>query len=78
MPWFPDFVAAAELARRKIRAAGQADPVAAYLREAIGPDAVHRGTSELRTYFSRCLPVEVRVYDDGGPPVDVMSSRADE
>ena len=29
MPWFPDFVAAAELARRETRAAGQADPVAA-------------------------------------------------
>ena len=31
MPWFPDFVAAAELARRQTRAAGQADPVAQYL-----------------------------------------------
>ena len=31
MPWFPDFIAAAELARREIRAAGQADPVAQYL-----------------------------------------------
>jgi len=31
MPWFPDFVAAAELARRQIRAAGRADPVAQYL-----------------------------------------------
>ena len=31
MPWFPDFVAAAELARRETRAAGQADPVAQYL-----------------------------------------------
>ena len=30
MPWFPDFIAAAELARREIRAAGQADPVAQY------------------------------------------------
>ena len=29
MPWFPDFVAAAELARREIRAAGRADPVGA-------------------------------------------------
>jgi hypothetical protein len=27
MPWFPDFVSAAELARRQTRAAGQADPV---------------------------------------------------
>jgi hypothetical protein len=31
MPWFPDFIAAAELARREVRAAGQADPVAQYL-----------------------------------------------
>jgi SnoaL-like domain len=31
MPWFPDFVAAAELARREIRTAGRADPVAQYL-----------------------------------------------
>jgi ketosteroid isomerase-like protein len=30
MPWFPDFVSAAELARRETRAAGQADPVAQY------------------------------------------------
>jgi hypothetical protein len=28
MPWFPDFVSAMELARRQVRAAGQADPVA--------------------------------------------------
>jgi hypothetical protein len=31
MPWFPDFVAAAELARRETRDAGHADPVAQYL-----------------------------------------------
>ena len=31
MPWFPDFVAAAELARREIGDAGHADPVAQYL-----------------------------------------------
>ncbi len=31
MPWFPEFIAAAELARREVRAAGQADPVAQYL-----------------------------------------------
>ena len=31
MPWFPDFIAAAELARREVRAAGQADPVAVRL-----------------------------------------------
>ncbi len=31
MPWFPDFVAAAELARRETRAAGMADPISEYL-----------------------------------------------
>jgi len=31
MPWFPDFVSAAELARRETRAAGKADPIAGYL-----------------------------------------------
>src|SRR5262249_51527045 len=31
MPWFPDFVAAAEMARRDVRSAGQSDPVAQYL-----------------------------------------------
>jgi hypothetical protein len=31
MPWFPDFTAAVELARRHAREAGQADPVAQYL-----------------------------------------------
>src|SRR3954447_7016653 len=30
MPWFPDFAAAAEQARRLTRTAGQADPVAQY------------------------------------------------
>ena len=30
MPWFPDFVAAVELARRQTRTAGLADPVAQY------------------------------------------------
>src|SRR3954470_13902498 len=30
MPWFPDFVAAAELARRESRTTAQADPVAQY------------------------------------------------
>jgi hypothetical protein len=30
MPWFPDFINAAELARKQTRAAGQADPVAQY------------------------------------------------
>jgi limonene-1,2-epoxide hydrolase len=31
MPWFPDFVAGAELARREVVAAGRADPVAQYV-----------------------------------------------
>ncbi len=31
MPWFPDFIAAAELARSETRVAGHADPVAQYL-----------------------------------------------
>jgi limonene-1,2-epoxide hydrolase len=31
MPWFPEFTSAAVLARREMRAAGQADPVAQYL-----------------------------------------------
>jgi hypothetical protein len=32
MPWFPDFIGAAELARKDTRAAGAADPVGQYLR----------------------------------------------
>jgi hypothetical protein len=39
MPWFPDFVAAAELARHEIRAAGQADPVTQYLMALTKGDA---------------------------------------
>jgi hypothetical protein len=31
MPWLPEFTSAAELARKELRAAGQADPVAQYL-----------------------------------------------
>ena len=31
MPWFPDFVGAVELARRKTRAEGESDPVGVYL-----------------------------------------------
>lgn len=31
MPWFPDFVNAAELVRKQTRAAGQADPVGQYI-----------------------------------------------
>src|SRR5213079_1768230 len=39
MPWFPDFVAAAELALREFRVAGQADPVAQYLMALTKGDA---------------------------------------
>ena len=39
MPWFPDFVSAAELARRETRAAGHADPVAQYLTALTSGDA---------------------------------------
>src|SRR4051794_19699748 len=39
MPWFPDFVAAAELVRHEIRASGQADPVAQYLMALTSGDA---------------------------------------
>ena len=38
-PWFPDFANAAELARRSIRAAGHADPVASYLAALVDGDA---------------------------------------
>jgi ketosteroid isomerase-like protein len=54
MPWFPDFVAAAELARRQTRAAGQADPVAQYLTALTKGD-----TDALETVW----PGEVVVYD---------------
>ena len=39
MPWFPDFVSAAELARKDTAAAGQADPVAQYLMALTKGDA---------------------------------------
>jgi ketosteroid isomerase-like protein len=38
MPWFPDFVAAVELARIESRASGQADPVGLYLAALQGGD----------------------------------------
>jgi limonene-1,2-epoxide hydrolase len=54
MPWFPDFVGAAELARRQTRAMGQADPVRQYLT------ALNEGdTHALETVW----PAEVEVYD---------------
>jgi hypothetical protein len=54
MPWFPDFVSAAELARRQTRAAGQADPVGQYLT------ALNKGDSHL---METEWPGEVVVYD---------------
>jgi limonene-1,2-epoxide hydrolase len=39
MPWFPDFVGAAELARRQLRTAGRADPVGQYLTALHDADA---------------------------------------
>jgi limonene-1,2-epoxide hydrolase len=54
MPWFPDFVSAAELARRQTLAAGHADPVAQYFA------ALHdRDTHALESVW----PGEVVVYD---------------
>jgi hypothetical protein len=54
MPWFPDFVAAAELARQQTRVAGRADPVAAYL------GALTEGDSRA---LETAWPGEVVVYD---------------
>jgi hypothetical protein len=54
MPWFPDFVAAAELARQQTRAAGRADPVAAYLKALTDGDS-----RALETVW----PGDVVVYD---------------
>jgi limonene-1,2-epoxide hydrolase len=39
MPWFPDFISAAELARKQTRAAGSADPVGHYLAALTTGDA---------------------------------------
>jgi hypothetical protein len=39
MPWFPDFVSAAELARQGTRAAGQADPIRPYFAALTDHDA---------------------------------------
>src|SRR5262245_25670486 len=54
MPWFPDFVSAAELVRRQNRAEGQADPVTLYF------SALERG--DLRA-LETVWPGEVVVYD---------------
>jgi uncharacterized C2H2 Zn-finger protein len=54
MPWFPDFISAAELARRQTRAAGQADPVAQYIT------ALNKG--DIHT-MQTVWPGEMVVYD---------------
>ena len=54
MPWFPDFISAAELARRQTRAAGQADPVAQYIT-ALNKGDIHS--------LENVWPGEMVVYD---------------
>ena len=54
MPWFPDFISAAELARQERRDAGQADPVAQYLT------ALSNGDTHA---LENVWPGEVVVYD---------------
>jgi ketosteroid isomerase-like protein len=54
MPWFPDFVSAAELARRQTRIAGQADPVGQYVA------ALNKGDTRV---LETAWPGEVVVYD---------------
>jgi hypothetical protein len=54
MPWFPDFISAAELARKERRDAGQADPVAQYLT------ALSNGDTHA---LENVWPGEVVVYD---------------
>ena len=45
MPWFPDFVGAVELARLETRAAGEADPVAQYVKALNDGDSRTLGTA---------------------------------
>ena len=54
MPWFPDFVSAAELARSQTRAAGQADPVGQYLAALNDGDARE---------LDEAWPGDVTIYD---------------
>jgi hypothetical protein len=54
VPWFPDFVSAAELARQQTRAAGQADPVGQYLI------ALNKGDTHP---LEAAWPGEVVIYD---------------
>jgi limonene-1,2-epoxide hydrolase len=60
MPWFPDFVGAAELARREKRKAGQADPVGQYLT------AVEHGHPD---DLEDVWPGQVVIYDPRGGEV---------
>jgi len=54
MPWFAEFVSAAELVRKQARDAGRADPVAQYLT------ALNKGDTHL---LEESWPGEVVVYD---------------
>jgi len=54
MPWFAEFVSAAELVRKQTRDEGRADPVAQYLR------ALNKGDTRL---LEEAWPGEVVVYD---------------
>jgi len=54
MPWFPDFVGAAELARRETRVAGRADPVAQYFK------ALEEGDTDA---LENVWPGQVAIYD---------------
>ncbi len=54
MPWFPEFTSAVELARRRTRAAGQADPVAQYFT------ALNHGDTHV---LETAWPGEVVIYD---------------
>jgi hypothetical protein len=74
MPWFPDFVAAAELARRETRAAGQSDPVAHHVTALTRGDAnALEATAQAGlAVFERDaggLLAAVRYYDDVEAPV---------
>jgi ketosteroid isomerase-like protein len=54
MPWFPDFVAAVELARLQSRTAGQADPVAQYFA------ALNNGDAQA---LESVWPGQITIYD---------------
>ena len=66
MPWFPDFISAAELARRQTRAAGQADPVAQYIA-ALNNGDIHA--------LENVWPGEMVVYDPRAAAHSVHSPR---